>query len=75
MLPPRCFTCGHVLANLELEFEDKLYEIDNNMKLNAEQKADLKKKIIDKLLPNKWKKQYCCRARLLSYVDLIKIIV
>ena len=75
MLPPRCFTCGHVLANLELEFEEKLYEIDNNMKLNAEQKADLKQKLIDKLLPNRWKKQYCCRTKLLSYVDLINIIV
>ncbi len=75
MLPPRCFTCGHVLANLELEFEEKLNEIDNNMKLNAEQKAELKQKLIDKLLPNRWKTRYCCRSRLLSYVDLIKIIV
>ena len=30
MLPPRCFTCGHVLANLELKFEEKIQEIDNN---------------------------------------------
>jgi DNA-directed RNA polymerase subunit N (RpoN/RPB10) len=75
MLPPRCFTCGHVLANLELEYEDKLYEIDNNMKLNAEQKIELKQKLIDNLLPNRWKTRYCCRARFLSYVDLIKIIV
>ena len=75
MLPPRCFTCGHVLANLELEFEEKLYDIDNNMKLNIEQKAELKQKLIDKLLPNRWKTRYCCRSRLISYVDLIKIIV
>ena len=75
MLPPRCFTCGHVLANIELEFEDKLNEIENNIKLNSEQKSEAKQKLIDKLLPDKWKKQYCCRARLISYVDLIKIIV
>ena len=74
MLPPRCFTCGHVLADIELEFEEKLQEIENNIKLNTEQKADQKKKIIDKLLPGRWKTRYCCRARL-SYVDLIKIIV
>ena len=26
MLPPRCFTCGHVLANLEIEYEVKYTE-------------------------------------------------
>ena len=75
MLPPRCFTCGHVLADIELEYEEKLEEIDNNNKLNAEQKMDQKRKIIDKLLPGRWKYRYCCRTRLISYVDLIKIIV
>ena len=75
MLPPRCFTCGHVLADIELEYEEKLEEIDNNNKLNAEQKMDQKRKIIDKLLPGRWKTRYCCRTRLISYVDLIKIIV
>lgn len=75
MLQPKCSTCGHILANLELEYEEKLEEIDNNTKLNDEQKANEKKKLIDKLLPGRWKKRYCCRGRLLSYVDLIKIIV
>jgi DNA-directed RNA polymerase subunit N (RpoN/RPB10) len=75
MLPPRCFTCGHVLANIELEFEEGLRDIDNNIKLNDEQKSDLKRKLIDKLLPDRFKTRYCCRTRLISYVDLINIIV
>jgi len=75
MLPPRCFTCGHVLANLELEFEENLQHIDNNVKINDDQKADLKRKLVDNLLPGRWNKRYCCRARLLSYVDLIKVVV
>jgi DNA-directed RNA polymerase subunit N (RpoN/RPB10) len=75
MLPPRCFTCGHVLANLELEFESELQNIDNNIKLNYDQKADLKRKLVEELLPNRWKKRYCCRSRLLSYVDLIKVVI
>jgi DNA-directed RNA polymerase subunit N (RpoN/RPB10) len=75
MLPPKCFTCGHILADIELEYEDTLEEINNNTKLNDEQKADEKKKLIDKLLPGRWKKRYCCRTRLITYVDLIKIIV
>lgn len=75
MLPPRCFTCGHVLAHIELEYEEKLLEIDNNPKLNSEQKSELKCKLIDKLLPGRWKNRYCCRTRLISYVDLIQVIV
>jgi DNA-directed RNA polymerase subunit N (RpoN/RPB10) len=75
MLPPRCFTCGHVLADLELEYEEGLNQIDNNIKLNDEQKSEEKKKLINKLLPGRWKKRYCCRSRLLSYVDLIKVII
>ena len=75
MLPPRCFTCGHVLADIELEYEEKLNEIDNNMKLNAEEKAEQKRKLLDNLLPGRWKTRYCCRSRVISYVDLIKIIV
>lgn len=75
MLPPRCFTCGHVLADLELEYEEGLKQIDNNVKLNDEQKADAKKKLVNKLLPGRWAKRYCCRTRLLSYVDLIEVVI
>jgi DNA-directed RNA polymerase subunit N (RpoN/RPB10) len=75
MLPPRCFTCGHVLANLELEYEEGLQQIDNNFKLSSEEKSELKKKLINKLLPDRWKNRYCCRTRLISYVDLIKVII
>lgn len=75
MLPLRCFTCGHVLANLELEYEEKLSEIDNNIKLDDKQKSEEKRKVIDKLLPDRWKTRYCCRARLITYVDLISIII
>jgi DNA-directed RNA polymerase subunit N (RpoN/RPB10) len=75
MLPPKCFTCGHVLANLELEYEETLQDIDNNIKLTDEQKQEAKRNIVDKLLPDRWKTRYCCRSRLLSYVDLIKVII
>jgi DNA-directed RNA polymerase subunit N (RpoN/RPB10) len=75
MLPPRCFTCGHMFANLEIEYEEKILEIDNNIKLNNDQKAIAKCKLVDKILPDRWLKRYCCRTRLLSYVDLIKIII
>jgi DNA-directed RNA polymerase subunit N (RpoN/RPB10) len=75
MLPPRCFTCGHVMADIELEYEETLQEIDNNIKLNDEQKSKAKINLINKLLPGRFEKRYCCRTRLLSYVDLIKIVL
>jgi len=75
MLPPRCFTCGHVLANLELEFEDKLQQIDNNVNMSTEDKSKAKRELVNQLLPDRWKKRYCCRARLLSYVDLINVVI
>jgi DNA-directed RNA polymerase subunit N (RpoN/RPB10) len=64
-----------VLANLELEYEETLQDIDNNIKLTDEQKQEAKRNIVDKLLPDRWKTRYCCRSRLLSYVDLIKVII
>jgi DNA-directed RNA polymerase subunit N (RpoN/RPB10) len=57
------------------EYEEKLNDIDNNIKLTDNQKALEKSKIVDKLLPDRWKYRYCCRARLISYVDLIKVII
>lgn len=75
MLNLRCDTCGHMLGDIEIEYEETLEEINNNHKLNDEEKADLKRKLVDKLLPGRWKNKYCCRSRLITYVDLIKIIV
>lgn len=75
MLPPKCFTCGHILANLELDLEEGIYQIDNNTKYSDEMRALKKRELINKLLPDRWNKRYCCRARLISYVDLIQIIL
>jgi len=75
MLPPRCFTCGHVLANIELDYEEGLLNIDNNIKLSDDEKAKNKRDLVNKLLPGRWKNRYCCRTRLLSYVDLIHVVV
>jgi hypothetical protein len=63
------------LADIEIEYESGLDNIDNNINLNDEQKADAKKKLVNKLLPGRWAKRYCCRTRLLSYVDLIKVVI
>jgi len=75
MLTPICPSCGHILANLEIPFEEGISIIENNKQLTSDEKATAKKELIDKLLPLRWKKRYCCRQRLISYVDLIKVVI
>ena len=71
MLPPNCFTCGMLMSDIELEYEKKLVEIENNASLTPEQKNERKIKLIDSL----GLKRYCCRMRLLGYVDKVNIII
>lgn len=75
MLPMRCFTCGHILGDLQLELESKFNEIDNDINIKSKEKNKYKKQIINKLLPDRWEKRYCCRTRLLTYIDTIKLII
>jgi len=69
MLYPVCPTCGHLLADIELEFTEKY----NNI---VESKSDEKKKENDikKLFNDVYIKKYCCKMRLISYFDHIKVI-
>jgi len=69
MLYPVCPTCGHLLADIELEFTEKY----NNI---VDSKSDEKKKENDikKLFNDVHIKKYCCKMRLISYFDHIKVI-
>jgi DNA-directed RNA polymerase subunit N (RpoN/RPB10) len=69
MLYPVCPTCGHLLADIELEFTEKY----NNI---VESKGDeqKKEKEILKLFNDVHIKKYCCKMRLISYFDHIKVI-
>ncbi len=71
MLPPKCFTFNKLLADIELYYESELKRIEIDTISTPEIKSDLKKKLIDSLGINR----YCCRMRLISYVDLINIII
>jgi DNA-directed RNA polymerase subunit N (RpoN/RPB10) len=70
MLPPVCFTCGHLLADMQIPFENDLIKIENDPKLNEKEKSDLKATLLDKYHV----KSYCCRSRVLTYIKLIDII-
>ena len=75
MLPPKCMTCGTVLAHIEIHYENELEDINNNPKFSDDEKSQKKKDLVDKFLGGIHKYKYCCRSKLISYIDLIDIII
>jgi DNA-directed RNA polymerase subunit N (RpoN/RPB10) len=71
MLPPKCFTCGKFLADIELEYETKKDLIDSNSKLTSDEKKEQKKELLVKMYIKRW----CCRSQVITYCDLINIII
>ena len=71
MLPPLCVTCGRLFADIELDYEKGKLEIENDTTLDQKQ---IKEKNC-MLLNNLKIFRYCCRSRVLTYVDTIKIII
>lgn len=71
MIYPVCPTCQNLLADKQLKYEDELEKICNNTKSSNEQKQALKKKMLDDLGLTR----YCCRMRMVSYLDQVKLIV
>jgi DNA-directed RNA polymerase subunit N (RpoN/RPB10) len=70
MLPPKCITCGKFLADIELDYE----ELQDMMKMKnytTEQKSKAQKKFLDehKII------NLCCRTSVITYIDLIKLII
>jgi DNA-directed RNA polymerase subunit N (RpoN/RPB10) len=70
MLPLTCFTCGRLLGDIQLLYEQDCLKIDNDPKMNEKDKNESKSKLLDKYHITK----YCCRTKVLTYVKLIDII-
>jgi len=70
MLPPVCFTCGHLFADIQIPYDSDLLKIDNDPKLSEDEKNNAKSLLLDKYHI----KKYCCRTRVLGFVRLIEII-
>ena len=69
MLPPVCFTCGRLLADLQLIYEKEIKDIDL-LDEDESIKEEKKKLLLDKYKLN----TYCCRTKILTYVRLVDII-
>lgn len=79
IIPVKCMTCGKVLANkwvkyqekcAQLESGDKSANVDDNFELADNFSKNLKHKILNDL----GIKRICCRRHMLSHVDLVDII-
>jgi DNA-directed RNA polymerase subunit N (RpoN/RPB10) len=70
MLYFKCPTCSTFLANKEIPWELGMKEICDNPKLSQEEKDMKKVELLDKLKVTR----YCCRMRVLTYCDLVKIV-
>lgn len=66
MLVPRCLTCGHTLAHIQLPYEEKVKAIQNDAKLTE---AEVSAKIGEVL--RSYGLKYCCNMRIMGYVDKI----
>ena len=67
----KCPTCSTVIGNRQIEYEKKMYEIDNNDKFNIEEKEKLKTEIFNELEFLR----YCCKQRILCYIQKTSIII
>ena len=70
MLYPVCPTCGHLLADIEVEFTLKYNKI-----VNGKDSDEKKDKDMEKLFSEFRINKYCCKMRLISYVDHIQVII
>ena len=70
MLYFKCPTCKTVLADKQLIYEKEMELITKNSKLTEDERNDAKRKLLDSLELVR----YCCRTRMLTFVDLITII-
>lgn len=71
MLYPRCPTCGENLAEKEIPYNTQMKEIENNPKLDVEAKKKAKQKLLNSLgVP-----RYCCRMRIMGFINLAEKMV
>lgn len=71
MLYPKCPTCATILSDIQLIYERKIKEVCSNPKLSETERS----KKITEIVNSLGLERYCCKMRVMSYVDLSKILV
>lgn len=75
IIPVKCFTCGHVLADKYRYFQDEVRRIKIQKGQSVEKVIYLTKENIDKtpegtVLDNLRLTNVCCRRHMLTHVDI-----
>jgi DNA-directed RNA polymerase I, II, and III subunit RPABC5 len=75
IIPVKCFTCGHVLADKYRYFQDEVRRIKIQQGQNTQKVVYLTKETIDKtpegtVLDNLRLTNVCCRRHMLTHVDV-----
>jgi len=68
IIPIRCFTCGKLIADKWLEYEQRV------QKLKEDHTDDLEDVHMKDIFIDLGFKRYCCKRMLLSHVDMVHII-
>jgi DNA-directed RNA polymerase subunit N (RpoN/RPB10) len=71
MLYATCPTCGTTLGNKQLVLEKEKNKICSNPELSNDEKEAKIKNAINNLKV----RRYCCKMRLISYLDTVQIIM
>jgi DNA-directed RNA polymerase subunit N (RpoN/RPB10) len=66
-----CPSCGYLLGNKIIHYEDEKNKICNNPELTNKQKED---KLTELLLSLKLRR-YCCKMRIMTYKDIVQDIL
>jgi len=59
------------MADIQLTYEQMLSDIEADSSLNQEQQKNKMKECLDKLYIKRW----CCRSQVITYKDLINIVI
>jgi len=69
-----CPTCKKLLGDKELYFENQVNKINNDIDEGILKTQDEIEQAKKKLIDTMGFDRYCCKMRILTYVELVKII-
>ena len=70
MLYLRCPTCGVLLGNKVIEYEEQINKINALLDLSTNERIKKRQELLEKLDVNR----YCCKMRMITYVDVVQFI-
>ena len=70
MIYLKCPSCGTVIGNRQIMYENGLSEIMDNKNTNNTEKLELKTKLLNELGLSR----YCCKMRVITYINLPNIV-